>query len=112
MHELSLCHALFKQIELLASQIHARRIVAIELQIGPLAGVEPSLLKNAFDLRKQNSIAQHAILRIEQSEIKAHCPQCHTDYDSTINDLRCPQCLCAGHLLSGNEILITGLDYN
>ena len=47
MHELSICQALIGQVEKVARENHAQRVVSIVIAVGPLSGVEPGLLERA-----------------------------------------------------------------
>ena len=47
MHELSVCQALVRQLRDIAREQHAVRITRVIVQIGPLSGVEPELLRHA-----------------------------------------------------------------
>ena len=49
MHELAICQALIAQIEDIAGQ-RASRVRHVCLGVGPLSGVEPRLLENAYPL--------------------------------------------------------------
>jgi tRNA-Thr(GGU) m(6)t(6)A37 methyltransferase TsaA len=50
MHELAVCQALIEQVERVARDNAARRILSITVSVGPLSGVEPSLLEHAYPL--------------------------------------------------------------
>ena len=50
MHELSICNALLDQVERIAAERGAHSVAKIVLRIGPLSGVEPELLRNAYPL--------------------------------------------------------------
>jgi hydrogenase nickel incorporation protein HypA/HybF len=48
MHELSVCLALMSQVNRIAGEHGAVRVDRIVLNIGPLSGIEPALLRKAF----------------------------------------------------------------
>ena len=48
MHELAICQALIEQVEAIARERLARRVGTVCVSIGPLSGVEPRLLEQAF----------------------------------------------------------------
>ncbi len=58
MHELAVCQALMTQVEQVASREGAARVTAVMLQVGPLSGVEPRLLQDAWPIASAGSIAQ------------------------------------------------------
>jgi len=111
MHELSVCQSMLRQVQELAFENHARTITAINLQIGPLSGVEPQLMNQAFPIASRDSIAANATLVIETMPIRVHCDACNTDSDATMNDLSCRACgNTLTQLIGGDEILLTDIE--
>lgn len=111
MHELSLCQALLDQVEQIAREHGASRIDRILLKIGPLSGVEGSLLKHAYPLVAIGTLAEHAELAIEPAAVRVHCNQCGADTEATPNRLLCGE--CGGfhtRLISGDELLLANLE--
>ncbi len=49
-HELSICEAVLHEVLAIAEAQRARRVGRITLRLGPLAGVEPDLVRLAFPL--------------------------------------------------------------
>ena len=111
MHELSICQSMLRQVQELAFENHARIVTAINLQIGPLSGVEPKLMNQAFPVASRDSIAAGATLHIETMPIRVHCDECNTDSDATMNDLSCRSCgNLQTKLLGGDEVLLTNIE--
>jgi len=111
MHELSVCQALLRQVEALAREHGGAPVMAIELRIGPLSGVEPALLEHAFAIAKQGTLAEDARLVIERPPLTVRCLLCGRDSEATASRLAC--CHCGSHrtrLISGDEMLLTGID--
>ena len=50
MHELAVCQALIEQVERVARDHEARRVVSVVVVVGPLSGVEAKLLEHAYPL--------------------------------------------------------------
>ena len=71
MHELSVCQALIGQVEAIAREHQAKRVASILLGIGPLSGVEPQLLQQAFPIASAGTIADEAEL------LEPTCPVVH-----------------------------------
>ena len=92
MHEESLVRSLLKQVEDLARQHHAIMVEEIEVEVGPLTGVEPLLLQDAFERLKMYFRWPHAALSVLQVELEVSCCDCHCE--SQIQDFRflCHQC--------------------
>jgi hydrogenase nickel incorporation protein HypA/HybF len=71
-------------------------IETIKVKIGKAAGVMPDSLLFAFEAMKVGTIAEKAVLTIEEIPVSGHCNGCNTDF--AVNDayvIACPKC---GHL--------------
>lgn len=111
MHELAVCQSLLGQIESVAAEHHAQRVHSVTVQIGPLSGIEAPLLQQAFPLAMAGSIAEGAVLEIQQLPIRVHCNQCGMDSEATANKLICAECGdWRTQLLSGDEMLLASLE--
>lgn len=84
---------------------HARNaggiaIKRICLRVGILSGVVPDSLEFAFDVLKQGTMAEAAILEIERIPGNARCSKCENAF--RLDELRfdCPD--CSGILILGN----------
>lgn len=111
MHELSICQNLLDQVASVAQQYNASSVTQITLRIGPLSGVEPGLLLQAFPLASAGTIAQDAALVVESQPIRVYCSKCHKEGDTAINQLICPY--CGDHrtrVISGDELLLVNLE--
>ena len=76
MHELAVCQALMGQLNTIAEREHAERILSLELRIGPLSGVVPELLSQAFPIASAGSLAAGAELNIRQLPVRVSCRDC------------------------------------
>ena len=111
MHELSLCQALMTQVERTAAQYGAARVSRILLRIGPLAGVEPELLRHAFPVAAAGSCAEGARLDIEAAPVRVRCRSCAAESEAAPNRLICGACGdWRTDLQSGDEMLLASLD--
>ncbi|MDP2026916.1 hydrogenase maturation nickel metallochaperone HypA [Sulfuriferula sp.] len=111
MHELSVCQALVNQVVEIAQQNSAHTVQVITLHIGPLSGVEPALLVNAFPLAAAGTVAASAQLVIEPQPLRVHCQTCGADTEATPNRLLCG--ICGDYhtqLISGDELLLANLE--
>ena len=75
MHELAICQSLMEQVEDIAEQRDATSVTSITIGMGPLAGVEVQLLKNAYPIASAGTVAQDAELVIEHLPIKVRSNQ-------------------------------------
>ena len=111
MHELSVCNALISQVEQIASDRHAGSVSRIVLRIGPLSGIEPKLLCQAYPLAAAGTIAEHARLVIEAADVVVHCSQCGAQSKVRANRLLCAQCGdFRTRLVSGDEMILQTLE--
>lgn len=110
MHELSICQALLDQVEGIAREHGATRVERIVLKVGPLSGVEPALLRNAYPLAAAGTVAEQAELVIEPAAVRVRCSDCGAESDAAPNRLLCAS--CGGwktRLISGDELLLANL---
>jgi len=87
MHELAICQALIAQIEAVAGK-RAARVRQVYLGIGPLAGVEPRLLADAYPLVCAGTIAEGSRLDIEATDIRVRCRTCGNTEPPDLRSLR------------------------
>ena len=107
MHELAICNALIGQLEKVAREQDARKVVAIVVRIGPLSGVESALLQRAYLVASQGSVAESAERTLKLMPIRVYCRDCGAESDAVINRLICAE--CGGWkttLISGDELLL------
>lgn len=111
MHELSICLALLDQVKAIAAEQSARRVSLIELHIGPLSGVEPQLLAQAYPLAAAGTVAEQARLRIDSTPVRVRCRDCGAESTASANRLICQRCdSYRTDLLSGDELLLAKLE--
>jgi hydrogenase nickel incorporation protein HypA/HybF len=111
MHELSVCQSLLDQVESIAREHGATRVERILLRVGPLSGVEPALLQNAYPLAAAGTLAEHAELVIEPAAVRVRCSECGAESDAAPNRLLCGS--CGGwktRLISGDELMLANLE--
>ena len=70
MHELAVCQGLMNQVDEIARRENAQLVTRITLLIGPLSGIEPQLLRDAFPIAAAGSVAEDAQLSIEEQAIE------------------------------------------
>ena len=107
MHELSVCLSLLEQVERVARENGAASVDRILVEIGPLSGVEPELLRSAYPLAAVGTIAETAELEIEYAEIVVQCSECDAETTATVNRLVCGKCGdYRTRLVSGDEMIL------
>lgn len=112
MHELAICQALLQQVEGLARQHDASAVGRISVQIGPLSGVEPRLLREAFTVARAGSYAETAELVLEVLPVRVRCAACDAESDVTPNRLLCRACGSPRtRLIGGDELLLRRVEF-
>jgi hydrogenase nickel incorporation protein HypA/HybF len=92
MHELSVCQALLKQVADIAMDRGASAVKRITIEVGPLSGIEPALLANAFRILRAGSCAARAVLSIESPAVSIRCTSCGAESRTQPNRLVCALC--------------------
>lgn len=107
LHELAICQALVEQLDTIASEHPGNYIHTVHLSIGPLSGVVPELLSDAFPIASAGTVADGAHLNISESEIRVRCKTCGKESTASINKLVCGHCHdWQTELVSGDELLL------
>jgi hydrogenase nickel incorporation protein HypA/HybF len=110
MHELSVCLALVAELEALARR-HDARIRRVSITIGPLAGVEPDLVAQAYPLACAGTPAEASELHIERSSVRIRCRGCGRESIAAANRLSCGACGdWQTELLSGDELILSQVE--
>lgn len=91
-HELAICQALLMQVAALAVTHTASTVERITVECGPLSGVEPEQLREAFAVMRRGSVASRAQLLIESSEVIVSCAVCDAQSTVPANRLICSSC--------------------
>ena len=107
MHELAVCQALIGQVERVARDNGARRVLSVTLAIGPLSGVEPKLVEHAYPLAAAGTVAQDAQLIIESVPVQVRCRKCSAETPALANRLLCGACNdWQVDVIAGDEMLL------
>jgi hydrogenase nickel incorporation protein HypA/HybF len=96
MHELSIVASLFE---------------IVKLKVGKLAGVVPEFLRTAFDMYKKGTIADEAVLEIEEVTFKIKCQKCQAETEREDFVFICPACGSKElQPLAGTELLLEKIE--
>ncbi|MDH3282888.1 MAG: hydrogenase maturation nickel metallochaperone HypA [Gammaproteobacteria bacterium] len=110
MHELSVCQALINQVTALAAEHQAETVEQVMVRLGPLSGVEATLLQRAYPLASAGTIAESSELIIEAAPIRIFCNTCGQESEAAANRLVCGECGdWRTRLVSGDEMLLTSV---
>ena len=111
MHELSVCQALIAQVEQIAAQHAATGVKSVHLRLGPLSGVEPQLLQDAYPIACAGSVAAESVLLIDLAPLKVKCETCGAETQASPNRLLCGECGdYHTQLVSGDEMLLMSVE--
>jgi hydrogenase nickel incorporation protein HypA/HybF len=114
MHEISLVRTIFRTLDDSFSPEELAKVLAVDLKVGPLANVEPTLLKNAFEavVEEDEVRFKNIILRVNMVPILVQCPDCNQ-----ITEVQNYRFVCAcgkpcGNVVQGNELLIERVEFS
>ena len=92
MHERSLVQALIRQVAQVVAANGGGRVVEVRVQVGPLSGVEPLLLRSAFELCSPTTCAACSKLVLDDVPLTAVCEECDHTFELIDYRFRCPRC--------------------
>jgi len=108
MHELSIASCIIESVE---NSIPAgSQVKTIRLQIGKLSNVLPEALTFSFDIIKENTPLENAVVEIEIKDVIVKCNQCGKESISDPPLIHCTVCgsfdvlVCSGEQLEITEI--------
>jgi hydrogenase nickel incorporation protein HypA/HybF len=108
---LSVCQGLLDQVAQIASGQSAEAVARITVRIGPLSGVEPELLRQAFPQAAAGTIAALAELVIESAPVRVRCDSCAAETEAVPNRLACGACGdWHTRLVGGDELLLVSVE--
>ncbi|MEJ2645013.1 MAG: hydrogenase maturation nickel metallochaperone HypA [Gammaproteobacteria bacterium] len=111
MHELSVCQSMLRQVTAIADEHQAYAVERVIVRLGPLSGVEPHLLQQAFPLASAGTVASDAELVIERLPVRVRCDTCAAETDALPNRLVCGACGdFHTRLLSGDELVLASVE--
>lgn len=107
MHELSIAAEMIRQLEGLAEEHGAVRIVEVEVVCGLMRQVVPEALQTAFEVVSAGTVAAGARLKISEQSLTARCRACEREFEPTLESFRCPACGQADvEMTGGHDILL------
>ena len=94
MHEISLVQGLLQQLEDLAAENEAGKILSVTMEIGPLSGVVVDSFRFGFEiLSAESELVKGARLIIESPPARYRCTRCgHVVETADVRPDSCPAC--------------------
>jgi hydrogenase nickel incorporation protein HypA/HybF len=111
MHEVSIMAETLRMAVDAAKSANARRILKLRLRIGSLSGVVPEALRFAFDVVCRGTMAEGAVLEIEDVPAACWCATCAAEFECADFFNECPRCHnVSGELRRGREMEIASVE--
>ncbi|HMQ54037.1 MAG TPA: hydrogenase maturation nickel metallochaperone HypA [Anaerolineae bacterium] len=113
MHELSIAQSLVDLASHAAVEAKAKKVEALHLRLGALAGVVKDALLFGYEVVTQNTLLEGSRLVIDELPVVIYCPQCNLE--STLVGtyrFRCASCgRPTAHIVQGKELELVSLEY-
>ena len=111
MHEFSVVQSLLDLIEENARRNNAKSVSKVVIKIGKMSGIEPHLLKVAFDTFKEKTICENAELEMIIQDIVAKCEDCQKEFVIGNHRFVCPHCESFNlRILDGEDMYLMSLE--
>jgi hydrogenase nickel incorporation protein HypA/HybF len=111
MHELSIATDLVNTALRTAQENKAKKVLAVTVEAGELAMVNPEQLEFMFDILIEDNMMKGAKLRIETVPAVGECPNC--GYKGPIEDrfaCSCPKCSMTLKITAGRDICLKNME--
>jgi hydrogenase nickel incorporation protein HypA/HybF len=92
MHEVSLVRQLLNQVAAVAAEHGGAQVEEFLIEIGPLSGVEPLLVRSAYEQLTAGSADPPAKLLIDEVPLEGVCDCCNRPFVVDRFRFICPQC--------------------
>lgn len=113
MHELPMARSALELAVRFAEMNHARRIAAVNMEIGAMRDFVEDTLQRYWDFITRGTIAEKSRISITFVPITCRCKACGTEFGLdrwSVMQYACPQCGASdAKLLTGNEFKITSI---
>ena len=108
MHELGIVVKVLEQVDEVAEQYKAEKIMKVTMEVGEVSTIVPDLFTDAFNwARKKTRFAQEAELEMIIIEGRTYCRACGETYRTTEYGKKCPHCGSPEtYLLTGDQVVI------
>ena len=108
MHELSIAVGVLDSALRAAEQAGATRVEAVEVEVGAMRQVVPEVLRVAWEAVRAETLADGAVLTIEEVPAHAQCRQCGECFQPDVEySFLCPHCDQADvRIVRGNDIVL------
>ena len=110
MHEHSLVKSLLRQVDEVLDENLAAAPSGIEIEVGPLSGIEIALVKSAFDEISPGTRSCGAKLKIHETPLVVRCLECGMESNLQAFVFRCGGCDSGQvQIVKGDEVRLLSL---
>ncbi len=107
---MSIAMSIVEAVDTQARVEGAVKVSGVDLLVGKLAGIEPDSLKFCFLAAAKGTLAEDAVLVIEQPEGIGECGECGMRFPVTFYYAECSECRSLRiKIVSGEEFLIQSI---
>ncbi len=111
MHEYSIVQSLLESCEDHVKQNDAQKVAKVVVKIGILSGVEPQLLKTAFDTFKEQTVCHDATFEMNVQKVVIDCFECNANSTLEKNEFACPKCQSTNvKVVDGEDMYLMSLE--
>jgi hydrogenase nickel incorporation protein HypA/HybF len=112
MHELSIALGIIDAASEEAHRRQAKRVLAVHLRLGQMAGVVKEALYSSYELAAESTPLEGSKLVIEEIPVTIRCPTCKAPRPViSLQDLRCRECLSVtADILTGRELEVIAME--
>ena len=103
MHEASLVRALLTQVGDLLIEHNGEAVEVVRVEMGPLSGVERTLVEVAFQQQVDTTTCRGARLQIDEVPLSAVCRDCGNEFEIKHFRFQCPACSSSLVQVTGGE---------
>lgn len=108
MHELGIVMNVLEQVDAVAAENKAEKVLGVTMEIGEVSTIVPELFLDAFNwAKKRTTYQQEAELEMIIIEGRTYCQNCGETYRTTEFGKKCPHCGSSEtYLLTGSQVII------
>ena len=108
MHELGIVMNVLEQVDSVAAENKAEKVLQVTMEVGEVSSIVPDLFIDAFNwAKKKTAFLQEAELEMIIIEGRTYCQNCGETYKTTDHGKQCPHCgSYETYLLTGDQVII------
>jgi len=111
MHEMSVAQSILKIVLNEAERNGATKVKIVRIRAGELRGIVRDQLAFFFDFITKDTLAEGAILEVEQVPIKGKCKSCEHVFMVQNYEFLCPECTSKDvDVLEGLELVVKEIE--